>query len=105
MNKKTPERSTLYELLPNTEVCFQWKPWDTALDFPVWFQDLMDKFQAYQYQVDDHKFLKIPNKRGDQIAYPGDWICKDRWGHYKVISQSTFPLRFKQNSHDLGDNT
>lgn len=64
---------------------------------PEWFAVLITKGQAEIFrEKDDTWTAKFGNKRGRYVAYLGDYILKDQFGHIFVVSQRTFAQRYKR---------
>lgn len=88
----------LYRLKPLNITAFQWLPDSEDFSFPKWFADMVETGRAYTVQNIKESFISLSNKRGDYKGLPGDWICKDRFGHIFITSQKTFHERYDQET-------
>ena len=91
MEHKPPQ---LFKLRPLSIVAFQWLPDAEDSTLPKWFADMIENGRAYTVQNDKENFVRLSNKRGDYKGLPGDWICKDGFGHIFITSQKTFHQRY-----------
>jgi len=85
----------LFELNPKTVVAFQWLPDNEDFVYPKWFVDMVETGRAYTVKNPKQAHVSLSNKRGDYRGLPGDWICKDEYGHIFVVSQKTFHDRYQ----------
>jgi hypothetical protein len=95
---------------------FQWEIGMKTQDFPAWFRkmtaegkasvtvggstmtiEIKDDVQIGTKTVDKStkNKLHLSNKRGNYFGLPGDWVVSDEYGHIFIVSQKTFPERYK----------
>ena len=91
----------LYELKPLPITAFQWLPTNRDFKFPRWFSTMVELGRAYTVQSAKESFVALSNKRGQYKGLPGDWICKDGFGHIFVVSQKTFHQRYHTTKKGL----
>ena len=94
----TKETTTpqLYNIAYST-LAFQWDG-KTPMspdnkDLPKWVLIHILNNECHSTISDKEQTVHLGNKRGQYVALPGDWICKDAFGHFFVISGKTFPKR------------
>lgn len=95
-NKRRPQKQ-LYNIKYET-LAFQWDgqvsmTYDNEKLLPVWLMKHIRNNEIMSVVNYQEQYVKLGNKRGQYKALPGDWICRDMFGHLFVISEKTFPKR------------
>lgn len=85
----------IFKSTPITAMAFQWNPHEPEFSYPKWFSDMIETGSGFTVNNDKDQFITVQNKRGVYKGLPGDWICKDQFGHIHVISQKTFNQRYQ----------
>ena len=103
--------------MPVVVRAFQWDIRMTTKDFPAWFRKMVQEGKASvtiasttmeiekpeenvivgkkTVDTSPKNKLHLSNKRGNYFGLPGDWVVSDEYGHIFIVSQKTFPERYK----------